>query len=447
MTPRPDRNAPLWTVANLLWIAQTFDRQVKPKLFVIAIISAVMSALGVLQQFDNPTFADLMLSVVIGGALLAILAIFWTGAWLAPELAGKNAMRVYLVVAVLGFLACFGVSTTANLSATGGVASLQIGQKEEIDRFDNEGAEAALYVDQLVVARDAIAARAELARQAEADEIAGRGPTGIGGVGSVSNSFGAARVIYTTAAASLDTVLVRARSQVEALAATVAEMRVVQADGTLSPEERATQLKVLSSRAAGDIRGLLALDPARSIQAAADAIAVGVPPRSQASASSQARITEISADMRAFANTLRVEADRIATLTPEVPEQVTRSHTEVLIAAAWRMPALLMVAILLDGCGWIAIGWRVAIYSAVKTKMREEEEEDVPSYVTVMDLWRVAGFVDAITETRNRVERADGKRRRRNPPTRSKKPKLPRKPYSRTTRMPAKPGKGEKSDD
>lgn len=432
--PRPDRNAPLWSAAHIMWLALAYDRQVKPKLFVIAIISAFMSALGIFSQFDNPTFADLMLSIVIGAALLAILAIFWIGAWLLPELVGGKALRVYAVVAVVGFLACFGVSTTANLSATGGVAALQIDQKEEIDRFDNEGAKVALYVDQLVVARDAVAARAELARQAESDEIAGRGPTGIGGAGSVSNSFGAAAGIYATAASGLDGVLERARSQAEALIATIAEMRVIQADGALSPEERATQLKILSSRAAGDIRGLLALDPARSIRTAADAISVGVPRRSQARTSSQARIAEISAEMRAFAATLRAEADRIAARAPKVPEQVTRSHTEVLIAAAWRMPALLMVAILLDGCGWIAIGWRVALYAALKTKIREETEEDGPSYVTVDDLWRVVGFVDVIAEARNRVESADGK------PRRGRRAALPSKAKRQVTRALPKSG-------
>lgn len=242
MMPRPDRNAPLWSAAQIMWLALEYDRQVKPKLFVIAIISAFMSALGIFSQFDNPTFADLMLSIVIGAALLAILAIFWIGAWLLPELVGGKALRVYAVVAVVGFLACFGVSTTANLSATGGVAALQIDQKEEIDRFDNEGAKVALYVDQLVVARDAIEARGELARQAESDEIAGRGPTGIGGAGSVSNSFGAARGIYVNAAITLDSVLERARSQSDALTSTVTEMRVIQADGALSQEERATSV-------------------------------------------------------------------------------------------------------------------------------------------------------------------------------------------------------------
>ncbi|MEM1427945.1 MAG: hypothetical protein AAGG09_00655 [Pseudomonadota bacterium] len=407
-----DNNAPLFTVAFLLWLARQYDRSVKPLLLTVAIISAILSAAGIFAQFDNPTFADLVLSIVIGVALLCIRLIFWIGAWHLPQLAGKPSFSIYALVAVLGFSACAALSMTANLSATGSTAAVQIDQQEEINRFDNAGAKAVLYVDQAVVARDAIQSRAAIAKKAEADEIAGRGPTGIGGAGSVSNSFGEAAGIYETAAESLDTVLARARGQADALAATVAEMRTVQADAGMSAKERSTQLKILSSQASSDIRGLLALDPALSIRAAADAIAVGVPPRSQARASSQARIAEISADIRAFASVLEAEADRVAARAPQVPEQVARSHTEVLFAAATRMPALMMVAILLDACGWVAIGWRVAIYSALKARMRDEEDAPGPSYITITDVRRFTDFVDLMLAARNQVENADGKPRR-----------------------------------
>ncbi|MEM9765978.1 MAG: hypothetical protein AAF968_26405, partial [Pseudomonadota bacterium] len=370
---------------------------------------------GIFRQFENPTFADLMIAIAVGFALTMILAVYWRGAWLLPEMVGAKALRVYFAVALIAFLACFGISTTANLSATGAVAAEQIVQADSIDAFDNAGAKATLYVERVVVPRDAIEARAELASQAETDEIAGRGPTGIGGAGSVSNSFGEASRIYGRAAASLHNLLGRARERSDELAATVAEMRVVQADDALSAEARATRLKLLSSQAIGDIRGLLALDPGRSIRAAADAIAAGVPPRSQARASSQARIAEISADMRAFAETLRAEANAIAALAPTVPEQVTPSQTEQLLAAALRMPALLMVAILIDACGFIAIGWRVALHSALQTRMEEEADEPGPTYATTDDIWRFTGFLGAMEAARREVEASDGTPRRGRP--------------------------------
>lgn len=93
-----------------------------------------------------------------------------------------------------------------------------------------------------------------------------------------------------------------------------------------------------------------------------------------------------------------------------------------------------MVAILLDSCGWVAIGWRVAIYAALKAKIHQETEEDGPSYVTVDDLWRVVGFVDVIAEARNRVESADGK------PRRGRRAALPSKAKRRATRALPKSG-------
>ncbi|MEO0763916.1 MAG: hypothetical protein AAFZ09_19270 [Pseudomonadota bacterium] len=120
--------------------------------------------------------------------------------------------------------------------------------------------------------------------------------------------------------------------------------------------------------------------------------------------------------MTAYAASLQAEAERIAALAPEIPEQTTLSPAERLIANMWRMPGLTMAALLLDLCGWIAIGFRMAIYTALRAKMEEEKGEEGPQYILVDDLRRLKGILEAADETRREIEDLRPAAKRGRPP-------------------------------
>ena len=313
-----------------------------------------------------------------------------------------SALLVYALVGVLGFSAFAIPSSLGSLSANGGGISLSVTQQGEIDALDNSRQEFARYVSELELIRSALDDRADQASRLQADEIAGRGPTGVAGVGSVSNSYGSAASIYGSAADLVGDALSQASGHIAVLDAILAEMRVFQASPEQSGPETAARLNILSGQAIAEMRALLALDPSRTIRAAAASVAQGVPPRSQANAQSQQRINEISAGMRAYAAQLAAEADRIEALAPELPQQSTQSPAERLIETMWRTPGPTMAAILFDLCGWIAVGFRLALYQALKAKLREENDRPVPTYVTLDDFERVEEFVKRTEETKKK---------------------------------------------
>ena len=195
-------------------------------------------------------------------------------------------------------------------------------------------------------------------------------------------------------------------------------------DGGLDKAESAARVKVLSRTVINEMRSLLALDPARSINSVALNIAQGVPARSGANTASRARIAEISAGMRDYARSLEAEAERIAALAPTIPEQTTLSTAERLITTMWRIPGLTMSALLLDGAGWLIILFRLSMYQALKAKIREETERPVATYITVDDFTRVAEFIENGEQARRRIENA------KNPPKRGRG--RPRKPRQKT---------------
>ena len=147
---------------------------------------------------------------------------------------------------------------------------------------------------------------------------------------------------------------------------------------------------------------------------------------------------EIGAEMQLYAGQLEAEADRIAALSPALPEQVTLSTAEQLIQTAWRMPALTMAALLLDLCGWTAVGFRLALYQSLKAKLRDEKDRRVPNYVTLDDFSRVEEFARRVTEARQRIDgEADAPKRGRprltkpaatlpKPATSARKPRRPK---------------------
>ena len=421
----------LWKSIWLYKLALWFDAMAKPGLAGLAILSSGTAVIGFASQFDAPDLGIYLRCGAIGLALWLIARTFWAGAWLLPALETRQTLLIYTLVAIMGFLMFATISVFGSLSATGGDISRGLTQKQNIDQLDNSGQSFVQYIGEMAVVRAGLSDRATQAFDFERAEIAGDGPTGVGGRGPVSNSFGAAGRSYTQAADLLGETLSRAQQHVTALEAAIAKARAIQIEQTLSPSERDAELKVQSGRAISAMRALLALDPARSIRAAARKIAAGVPPQSRATPSSQQRIEEINAGMRAHASQLEGEADRIATLVPSLPEQTSLSPAERLLQTMWRMPGLTMAALLLDACGWIAIGFRIAIYRALKAKIAEENERPVPSSVTMEDFWRVEEFVDRAEEAKRRLEASSAPRKRGRPRVARQKP-LP-KPKAKST--------------
>lgn len=275
---------------------------------------------------------------------------------------------------------------------------------------------------QMSVTRSALNERRDQAEAFGEAETSGSGSTGVPGAGPVSNAFYAERGKYAQAADLLDTSLSKADAHVERLDALIGEMREMQVDTELSRGERTARLKALSGHVIGEMRALLALDPARSIAAAAAVVVTGVPEPSRANDSSRARIGDIRAEMETYAAALTLEAERIADLTPAIPEQRTLSPTERLIENMWRMPGLTMAALLRDLCGWIAIGFRVAIYDALKSRTETENARPEPQFIMLEDFKRVEHFLDRAEESRRLIEDLRPPAKRGRPPV-SEKPR------------------------
>ncbi|MEL6467938.1 MAG: hypothetical protein AAFQ58_23490 [Pseudomonadota bacterium] len=401
---KPTRNEhPFWSSPWLIMLITWYDAIARPSLSGLAIISSATAVVGYASSFENPDFAVYLRCAALGFGLWLIARTFWAGAWLLPALETKRPLQVFAVVGTLGFAAFAIPSTLGSLFANGGGVSVSVTQQENVDHIDNARQDFALYIGELPLAQVGLEDRATQARAFQTDEIAGRGPTGIGGVGSVSNSFGASAAIYDQAADILAAATTRASVHIEALDGIMGALRAAQIDPDLTGPEKDAQLKLLSGRAIAEMRALLALDPARALRTAASKIAVGVPQRSNARPSSQARITEISAGMRSHAAQLMAEADRIAALAPDLPQQVTQSPAERILETMWRMPGLTMAALLFDLSGWVAVFFRLALYMALKAKLAEEGRKPGSPFIYLDEMDRAAEFMKHVEEMRARM--------------------------------------------
>jgi hypothetical protein len=437
LTMKKTELSKLWGSLWLYQLAVWFDAVALPGLSGLAIISSGTAVVGFASQFDQPDLGIYLRCVAIGFALWLIARTFWAGAWLLPAINAKQPLLIYAATSLVGFLMFATVSVLGSLSATGGDISRGLTQKQTIDQLANTGQQFALYVGEMAVVQNALSDRADQAFDFERAEIAGEGPTGVPGKGSVSNSFGASGRSYIQAADLLVSTLSHAQNHITKLEHAISAAREVQIDDSISPSEHDAQLKAHAGQAISAMRALLTLDPARSIRAAATKIAQGVPAQSRANAQSQTRISEISAAMQTFAEVLKAEADRIEALSPTLPVQTSLSPAERLLQTMWRMPGLTMAAILLDACGFIAIGFRISIYRALKTKIEEENASPAPAYVTQEDFWRVEEFVKRAEEAKQSVETAQGTPKRGRP-GRSKKETTPK--ASNANRKPSKRG-------
>ncbi|MGD1922802.1 MAG: hypothetical protein ACFB03_01245 [Paracoccaceae bacterium] len=406
-----------WLWATALW----YDGIAKPCLAGLAIISSATAVIGYAGQYDQPTLEVYLRCLAIGFALWLITRTFWAGAWVLPMLETKRTIATYAVVAVIGFACFFGVSSIGSLGATGGGISDEITQSKNTDELENFGQAFGIYSDQMSVTAAALAERADQAEAFAEAEIAGQGPTGVAGAGPVSNAFYASRGKYADAADLLEEAQSRASAHQTRLSEIIAEMRDVQVDAELGRGARSAKLKSLSGQAISEMRALLALDPARSITAAAEIIATGVPEPSRANDSSRARIADIRAEMEGYAASLRMEAQRIAAMKPELPQLVTLSPSEKLIANMWRMPGLTMAALLLDLCGWIAVGFRLAIYEALKACIARENANDAPEFIMTRDLRNVVHVIREVRDSQKAIEDSRPTAKRGRPPKSTKK--------------------------
>lgn len=415
MEPIPAK-FPRWSSPWIEESAVSFERTAEPSLGGLAIITSATAVVGFAQQHDTITLEVWLRCLVLGFALWLIARTFWKGAWLLPAFETKNTLKIYAVVAVLGFGMFAAVSVPGSLGATGGGIAREVTQSANIDKLANAGQEFAAYVDQMAVTHAALLERRDQANATRDAEIAGAGPTGAPGPGPVSNAFGAAGGKYQQGADLLGAALGKAKLEADALSTIVQEMRDVQADPALAQTTKSAQLKALSGQAIGKMRALLALDPARSIAAAAAIISEGVPQPNRANPSSRERIADLNAEMTAYATTLVDEARLIAGLAPAVPELTTLSPSERLFANMWRMPGLTMAALLMDLCGWIAVGFRVAIYQALKAKLREEAAKPAERVITASDFEKIEHILLRAEESRRLIEDLRPTAKRGRPP-------------------------------
>lgn len=419
MDPIPAK-VPRWSSSWLEQSAESYDQTAEPSLAGLAIITSGTAVVGFAGQYETVTVEVWLRCLVLGFALWLIARTFWKGAWLLPAFETKHTLKIYALVAVLGFSMFVGVSVPGSLGATGGGIAQELTQSENADKLANAGQDFAAYVDQMAVTHAALLERRDQSNGARDAEIAGAGPTGVPGQGPVSNAFGAAGDKYQQSADLLGAALGKAKTEIDQLTSIGQDMRIVQADTALARGERSAQLKALSGQAIGKMRALLALDPARSIAAAASIIDGGVPEPNRANPNSLERIADINADMKAYAATLVVEAEQIASTAPLVPELTTLSPSERLFANMWRMPGLTMAAILLDLCGWIAVGFRLAIYQALKAKLREEAAEPSECYIASSDFEKVEEMIRRAEESRRLIEDM-------RPPVKRGRPRLAKK--------------------
>ncbi|MEM9238470.1 MAG: hypothetical protein AAGB07_00715 [Pseudomonadota bacterium] len=391
-----------------------YDAIIFPKLAGLSVVTSFVSAIGIAGQFQSADFDDYALAALFGFSLWLICSGFWYGAWQAPVMSYKNPTRFFGFMVVAGFCGYAGISVTANFTATAGKAAVELTQQRTINAFDNAGAEAASFVREIGSAQAATADRATQAARLQRLEADGGGPTGVAGRGSVYNAYGLSHGTYTQAAELIATMLKQAERRMAALQVSIAELRQVQADSNLNPSEKEVQIKILSAKTLDEMRGLLALDPIGTLREAAASIARGVPPQSGAPASSQARINEISADMRRYAQNLEGIAERLSANTPALPSQVTLSTTEQLWASAASLPALTALALLLDLSGFIFCGFRLALYRNLNAKVAEEDASDAPTVLLVEDILNTEFIVQRAAEARARIEsaRAPSKRGR-----------------------------------
>lgn len=394
---------PIFSRESLIQAIARYDEIGLTVLATLAISTGVMSGLGFVAQFDDPSVSTYFAGGVFGFGVWLIAYGFWHGAWLLPEYVERRLLPVYVVVAVLGFSAFGVVSYTGNQRFVAGEVSEGLADDDKINRLANAAQAIVSFAGLVGPVEAELNERAnQAARFAEA-EASGSGPTGIGGKGPVYFGFTASAAAYADARNLLAGRVTKLEQLRNALNGKIAGLRSAKADANLSNAERRKTLKTIEGEALALMREALALDPAGSVAAAAAIVGKGVPTPSLRSSSSAAKIAEINAGMAAFADNLMRQAEAMKDKAPDLPELTSQSQEEHLLANALRMPGLSLAALLFDACGWVIIGFRFAAYRSLRVRDERDDALDYDVYVTARDFRRVEDMTKRAKETQEKM--------------------------------------------
>ncbi|MEL6646280.1 MAG: hypothetical protein AAFQ05_01025 [Pseudomonadota bacterium] len=355
-------------------IHQSFKGRSQNAMVIASLSSASASAVGLASL--NPGIApDQYLLIVLMGGVLWILLYAYSLALFQTALLEK---RSHIAVAVLIVLATFPpIVLTSGISNLGAIAyetSVIDDQVSTTDEIKTASDTSRQFIGNLSGVEAGLRAQADQAVASQAAEIAGDGPSGQAGSGPVSRSFGEAELRYREAADVVAALLTDANEKLSRVDALIVELRLLQADQELDAPQRAAQLAVLHGQALAELRGVVALDPPTAIRTLAASIARGVPEQAGANRSARQRIAEINGNMAAYAALLLSEADRVATILPELPVQVTRTPTQQLMRAAIKKPAHVALAVLIDVLPLALTAWRWVIVAAYRDALKREQD-------------------------------------------------------------------------
>jgi len=396
--PLFSRDADLETIRHL-------DRFGLILLSAMAIVTAILSGVGFINQFPNAGLFEFTLAVLFGFSVWLIAKMFWMGAWILPQfMLGGSLLAAYIIVAVIGFLAFGTVSYFGNQRAIAGGVSQSLSQEARIDELENSAAEALVYAESLRAIEAKLSAQAAQSQATADAELSGNGPTGVGGTGPVHRSFLAAAGRYREATRLVSSKLADSERLASSITDLLSAMRSAREDSSLVPSELSAELKALSGQIIAAINQIRSLDVSGTARSAAQIIAQGVPNQSGAPASSQARISEIRSEMASFARSLEAEADSLAGSVPDAPRAYSLSQEEHLIDNFLRMPGLSMAALFFDFCGWVVIGFRFVAYRALRRRDEDAHAYQYDAYLTCADLNRVATMAQHVSETRRMLE-------------------------------------------
>lgn len=366
---------------------KTYDRFAeKAFLPTMAIITGIMTGMGYLTRFDEPSLSTYFVCALLMLGTGIIANAFWKGAWQLPLHTSGNLIAGFAVVSVLGFLSLMAVSVPGNMLFLFGEQSEATALEDQINNHGNAARPIAAHFGALEREKAKLEALAQDARALQDREKAGAGPTGSGGAGPVSNSYGNAAGRYTDAAGILETVLTTAAGRMSDIQSALDGMREVRSDRDIGQAERTRQFRSLERDAIDAMSALRALDPGGTLRAAADVVAQGIPEPARAPATSRDIIASIRAEMMAIAAQMRIAADQLDTVVIEIPAQFSATRAENLWDNAFRFPALAMAAILFDACGFLAIFFRTLAYWALRRASRTDFDRYYDHAFTIADL-------------------------------------------------------------
>ncbi|MBU3036470.1 hypothetical protein [Tritonibacter mobilis] len=225
--PLFSRDADQATIRNL-------DRFGLILLSAMAVVTAILSGVGFVNQFPNAGLFEFSMAVLFGFSVWLIAKMFWMGAWILPQfILGGSLLAAYIIVAVIGFLAFGTVSYFGNQRAIAGGVSQSLSQEARIDELENSASGALAYAESLRAIEAKLSAQASQSQAAANAELSGNGPTGVGGSGPVHRSFLAATNRYREATRLVSGKLADAERLASSITEQLSDMRAAREDAGL----------------------------------------------------------------------------------------------------------------------------------------------------------------------------------------------------------------------